>query len=99
MASVFKEEKLYRIQISKPCRVIGILDNVFGGFYPFLDDIKEENWEMISTGCEGWLIKKWGRTYFLPDENQSGIQQFTHTNQPFVLIPFHKIKDSYKKMS
>ena len=99
MASVFKEEKLYRIQVSKPCRVIGILDNLFGGFYPFLDDIKEENWGMIPAGCEGWLIKKWGRTSFLPDENQNGIQQFTHTNQPFVLIPFHKIKDSYKKMS
>lgn len=35
MASVFEEEKLYRIQIIKPCQVIGILDNVFGGFYPF----------------------------------------------------------------
>ncbi|WP_034262050.1 hypothetical protein [Bacillus sp. J33] len=99
MASVFKEEKLYRIQIIKPCQVIGILDNVFGGFYPFLDDIKEENWGIIPAGCEGWIFKKWGRTYFLPDENQNGIEQFTPTDQPFVLIPYHKIKDSYKKLS
>jgi hypothetical protein len=54
---------------------------------------------MIPAGCEGWSIKKWGRTYFLPDENQNGIEQFTPTDQPFVLIPYHKIKDSYKKKS
>jgi hypothetical protein len=95
-----KTVNLYRIEITEPCDVTGILSNLFGGFYPFIENDMnvKKNWGSIPAGVQGWIVKKWGRKYFSPDENQPGIELFTPTDQPYVLIPYEKIKNSYKKI-
>ncbi|GAB1769597.1 hypothetical protein PMEGAPR185_06030 [Priestia megaterium] len=34
--------------------------------------------------------------YFSPDANQKGIEQFTPPDQPYVLIPYKKVKNKYR---
>jgi hypothetical protein len=93
-------KNLYRIEITKPCDVIGILSTLFGGYNPFIETDKDvtKKWGTIPAGIQGWVVKKWGRMYFSADENQPGIELFTPTDQPCVLIPYDKIKESYKKL-
>lgn len=97
---MLKTENLYRIEIIKPCNVSGILSSLFGGFYPFAeeDEYIKKNWGTIPAGTKGWVVKKWGNKYFSADENQPEIKLFTPTDQPYVLIPYSKIKDAYKKI-
>jgi hypothetical protein len=58
----------------------------------------KKNWGTIPAGTKGWVVKKWGKKYFSADENQPEIKLFTPTDQPYVLIPYSKIKDAYKKI-
>ncbi|UYP10356.1 hypothetical protein [Priestia megaterium] len=44
------------------------------------------------------MIKRWGRMYFSPDANQKGIERFTPHDQPYVLIPYKKVKNKYRIM-
>ncbi|WP_407544796.1 hypothetical protein [Priestia sp. HNGD-A6] len=34
--------------------------------------------------------------YFSPDPNQKGIERFTPPDQPYVLIPYKKVKNKYR---
>ncbi|WP_226675083.1 hypothetical protein [Mesobacillus jeotgali] len=51
---------------------------------------------IIKKGITGDVIKKWGRKYFAPDINQTGIEDFTPPGQPHILIPYKKVENRYK---
>lgn len=51
---------------------------------------------MIRAGITGTIIRKWGRKYFSPDINQSGIEDFTPSGQPHILIPYKKVENRYE---
>ncbi|GAM12411.1 hypothetical protein [Mesobacillus selenatarsenatis] len=51
---------------------------------------------IIKKGITGDGIKKWGRKYFAPDVNQTGIEDFTPPGQPHILIPYKKVENRYK---
>ncbi|ADF39657.1 hypothetical protein BMD_2816 [Priestia megaterium DSM 319] len=36
--------------------------------------------------------------YFSPDTDQKGIERFTPSDQPYVLIPYKKVKNKYRIM-
>ncbi|QEK13538.1 hypothetical protein FQB35_00405 [Crassaminicella thermophila] len=59
---------------------------------------KNGNYASIPNGIKGWVVEKFGRKYFRPDENQEGIDLFTPANQPIVLIPYNKVKGHYKRI-
>ncbi|MCP3741979.1 hypothetical protein [Rossellomorea sp. BNER] len=96
--TLFKEEKLYRIEIISKCEVLGLKESFFGAPYPSIDNIRKGNFGYIPVGTKGWVMKKWGKPYFLPNQNQEGLDLFVPADQPIVLIPYHKIKDRYKKL-
>lgn len=60
--------------------------------------IKSNEYGVIPKGIKGWVVRKWGRLYFSPDVNQEGLEYFTPSEQPHVLIPFKKIINYYKRL-
>ena len=52
---------------------------------------------IIKKGITGKVIKKWGMKYFSPDSNQAGIELFTPSEQPYILVPYRKIRNHYKE--
>jgi hypothetical protein len=47
-----KTVNLYRIEITEPCDVTGVLSNLFGGFYPFIENDMnvKKNWGSFPAG-------------------------------------------------
>ncbi|MCY8235059.1 hypothetical protein [Priestia endophytica] len=97
---LFSEEKLYRVEFIKPCRIYerhsllrfrnsSVLD---------VNGLNSKQHGVIPEGIKGWMIKKWSKLYFSPDENQEGLEFFTPSEQPHILIPFKKIENHYKKL-
>lgn len=96
--SFLEKKNLYRIEITDRCYYAAL--SRFGIPMPTFESVeKNGNWGSIPPGTRGWVIEKYGRKYFRPDENQEGIDLFTPANQPIVLIPYDKISGHYKKIS
>jgi hypothetical protein len=51
---------------------------------------------IIKKGITGVIIRKWGRKYFTAHPNQPGIEDFTPSGQPHILIPYKKVENHYK---
>ncbi|MGF9888737.1 hypothetical protein ABEX78_08805 [Priestia megaterium] len=93
----FQERKLHRIEVVED--IVSYSASSLQGQrnrYPFQPDVSKDG--MIAKGTTGYIIKQWGRIYFSPDANQKGIEQFTPPNQPYVLIPYKKVKNKYRIM-
>ncbi len=91
---IFEEKKLYRVEIIKSCPVINAISGK--SYLPSSDSVKEGSFGFIPVGTKGWVIEKFGKKYFTPDEDQEGLDLFTPADQPNILIPYRKIEDSYK---
>jgi hypothetical protein len=66
------------------------------GYLPFKEAFKKGNFGFIPTGTKGWVVTKHNKKYFLPDENQAGLDLFMPSDQNSILIALDKIKDAYK---
>ena len=95
--SLLETKNLYRIEITERCYyiLIGATSNAMPSFESVE---KNGNYCSIPNGIKGWVVEKFGRKYFRPDENQEGIDLFTPADQPIVLIPYNKISGHYKKI-
>lgn len=93
--SFFETKKLYRIEITKRCYCYPVLGmcNVMPSFESVE---KNGNYGSIPIGIKGWVVEKFSKKYFRPDEDQEGLDLFTPANQPIVLIPYNKIEGHYK---
>jgi len=98
---LFKTKNLYRIEITERCYyypLMGGTGTAVGTAMPSLESIeKNGNWGTIPVGIKGWVVEKFGRKYFRPDENQEGLDLFMPVNEPVVLIPYRKIEGHYKR--
>ncbi|MGH4124367.1 MAG: hypothetical protein ACREV6_15690 [Clostridium sp.] len=95
--NLLETKNLYRIEITERCYCT--LVGATGNAMPTFESIeKNGNYGSIPNGIEGWVVQKFGRKYFRPDENQEGIDLFTPADQPIVLIPYNKISGHYKKI-
>ncbi|MEJ8554817.1 hypothetical protein [Tepidibacter sp. Z1-5] len=93
---LFEKKKLYRVEIIKRCYP-NIILNGYNTPMPSLDTISEKgNIFQIPPGIKGWVIEKFGKKYFRPDEDQEGIELFTIPHQPIALIDYKYIKGNYK---
>ncbi|MES5264161.1 hypothetical protein [Priestia megaterium] len=93
----FQEQKLHRIEIVEdivPYSASSLQAQL--NRYPFQVDVLKDG--MIAKGTTGYIIKRWGRMYFSPDTDQKGIERFTPPDQPYVLIPYKKVKNKYRIM-
>ncbi|TYP74593.1 hypothetical protein [Paenibacillus methanolicus] len=95
MLAWWKEERLHKARIKASCRVIGYWGNLFGAYFPFVDDVPVDQLDVVPAGYEGWIVRRWGRMYWVPDPDRAEIKQFTPTDQPHVLIPVRKIEGNY----
>ena len=100
----FKEERLFRVEIVKICRVITFMNALLSRSYgsmPSPDSFKKgSKTGCIPVGTKGWIIKKWGMEYFTPDKDQQGVDLFSNVNDSGnCLIPHRKVKEFYKKIS
>ncbi|MBW9149064.1 hypothetical protein K2F40_08840 [Clostridium sp. CM028] len=95
--SPLETKNLYRIEITERCycTLIGATGNAMPSFESVE---KNGNYGSIPIGVKGWVVEKFGMKYFRPDENQGGIDLFTPSNQPIVLIPYYKISGHYKRI-
>jgi len=96
--SFFETKKLYRIEITERCYYYPPMCGTGTAMPSFESVNKNGNWGSIPNGIKGWVIEKFRKKYFRPDENQEGIDLFTPANQPIVLIPYDKIEGHYKKI-
>lgn len=97
--SFFKEQKLYRVEITKRCCVIDAVQCFFSGrgYLPESEVAKKEGFGFIPVGIKGSIIEKFGKKYFIVDENQEGLDLFLPVGQgDCVMIPYDKIKDCYR---
>ncbi|MFP7486392.1 hypothetical protein SFC65_19700 [Priestia filamentosa] len=94
---LLSEEKLYRIEFIKPCQVYAShsLLRFMNSSVLDMNNVSSKQHGVIPKGIKGWVIKKWGKHYFSPDENQEGLEFFTPSEQPHVLISFKKIEDHF----
>lgn len=87
------EKNLYRIQIIKDIQYYTEYSGLaIRNVTPFSRPKKG----IIKKGITGTVIRKWGRKYFTPDINQSGIEDFTPSDQPHILIPYKKVVNRYE---
>ncbi|MEQ8156767.1 MAG: hypothetical protein ABRQ25_18135 [Clostridiaceae bacterium] len=93
--SFLEKKNLYRIEITERCYIYPLGGNAMPSFESVE---KNGNFASIPVGMKGWVIERWGKKYFRPDENQEGIDLFSPANQPIVLIPYDKIQGRYKKI-
>ncbi len=63
-----------------------------------VNNLSSKQHGVIPEGIKGWVIKKWNKLYFFPDENQEGLEFFIPSEQSHILIPFKKIENYYKKL-
>lgn len=94
----FKEEKLYRVEIIKKCCALDAAQQTFGTnkYLPHAESFKKGDFGFIPVGTKGWVMKKFNKEYFLPDEDQEGLDLFISADQNNVLISYDKIKEYCK---
>ncbi|WP_160203578.1 hypothetical protein [Priestia megaterium] len=93
----FQEQKLHRIEIVEDIVSYSAASlQAQRNRYPFQADVSKDG--VIAQGTTGYIIKRWGRMYFSPYANQKGIERFTPPDQPYVLIPYKKVKNKYRIM-
>jgi len=93
----FQEQKLHRIEIVEDIVSYSASSlRAQRNRYPFQTDVSKDG--VIAKGTTGYIIKQWGRMYFSPYANQKGIERFTPPDQPYVLIPYKKVKNKYRIM-
>ncbi|MFE0620786.1 hypothetical protein ACFW1J_05185 [Priestia aryabhattai] len=93
----FQEQKLHRIEIVEDIVSYSASSlQAQRNRYPFQTDVSKDG--VIAKGTTGYMIKRGGRMYFSPDANQKGIERFTPPDQPYVLIPYKKVKNKYRIM-
>lgn len=97
--SFFKEKRLYRVEVVKKCCIMNTRQNIFSkGYLPSSESFKKGNFGFIPVGTKGWVMEKFGKQYFLPDENQEGLDLFMHSDQNNVLIYYSNIKEYCKAL-
>lgn len=92
----FNDKKLYRVEIVKSCPVIKNFFNIMfnsEAYLPSPDSFKQGTFGFIPVGIKGWVIKKWGKLWFSPDEKQEGLDLFLPSGQDCVLISYNKVKN------
>ena len=92
----FREEKLYRIEMIEDTLYFDEKSLLATRFF---SPLEQQHKAIIKKGITGEVIKKWGRKYFSPDVDQEGIELFTPTDQPYILIPYKVIENHYKIVS
>jgi hypothetical protein len=93
----FKEKQLFRIEIIKKCPVMSPV-GFERDYRPSSEALRIGTLGCIPVGIKGWIIEKWGKKYFSPDENQLGLDLFTPVDQPYVLISYNKVNGFYKEI-
>ena len=94
----FKEQKLYRVEIIKSCPLFrNFFDMLFlpKTYIPSPDSLKLGGVCNIPIGIKGWVIKKWGKLWFYPDDKQDGMDLFIPADCDRFLIPYDKIKNYF----
>ncbi|WP_286906810.1 hypothetical protein [Clostridium sp. UBA1652] len=95
----FNEEKFYRVKIIETCPIMNLIQSIFSnGYLPSNKSFNKGSFGFIPVGITGWIIKKFNKKYFLPDENQEGLDLFIPTNQTNVLISYYKIEKYCEKV-
>ncbi|MFL0250154.1 hypothetical protein ACJDT4_06940 [Clostridium neuense] len=95
----FKGEKIYRVEVTKECPVMGINKlYVSGSYLPSVESLKKGKFGFIPVGIKGWVIKQYGKEYFLPDKGQEGLDLFMPALQEDTLISYNKVKEYCKKI-
>ena len=95
----FNEERLYRVKIIETCPIMTLIQSIFSkGYLPRNKSFTKGNFGYIPVGIEGWVIKKFNKSYFLPDEAQEGLDLFIPANQSNVLISYDKIEKYCEKL-
>lgn len=93
----FKEEKLYRVEIVKKCCIINIKDCFgFQGYFPSKKSSVNMEFGFVPAGTTGYVINKFGKNYFVVDENQEGLDMCLPDNYNEIMIDYNKIKDCYR---
>lgn len=95
--SLLKQKKLYRIKFIKSCPVIDLF-SCTNKFLPSIDSFEKGSFGSIPIDTTGYIVSWLNKEFFVPDENQPGLDLFTSTGQPNVLISHKKIKGYYKKI-
>lgn len=98
---LLKEKKLYKIEFIKSCRIYesNSLMRFRNSSMLDINNLKSDQYGIIPKGVKGWVLKKWGKLYFSPDEYQEGLEFFTPSEQPHILISLTKIENHYKKIT
>ena len=98
---LLKEKKLYKIEFIKPCRIYesNSLMRFRNSSILDINNLKSYQYGIIPKGFKGWVLKKWGKLYFSPDDYQQGLEFFTPSEQPHILISLTKIENQYKKIT
>jgi len=92
----FKTKKLYRVIIIKQCPVISFLSATTIRYLPTPEVARKASIGFIPVGTKGWVLEKYNKKYFMPDENQEDIELYTPAAQPISLIPYKKIEGYYQ---
>lgn len=97
---LLKEKKLYRIEFIKPCRIYesNSLMRFRNSSILDINNLKPDQYGIIPKGVKGWVLKKWGKLYFSPDDYQEDLEFFTPSEQPHILISLKKRENHYKKI-
>lgn len=96
---LLKEKKLYRIEFIKPCRIYesNSLMRFRNSSILDINNLKPDQYGIIPKGVKGWVLKKWGKLYFSPDDYQEDLEFFTPSEQPHILISLKKEKTIIKR--
>lgn len=97
--SFFKGEKLYRVEVIKEYPIMNIMQCASSkGYLPSMDSFNKGKFGVIPVGIKGWVIKQYGKEYFLADEDQEGLDLFMPAMQENALISYNKLKEYCNKL-
>lgn len=97
--SFFIGEKLYRVEVIRECPIMDVVQNIFGrSYFPSINSLGKGKFGFIPVGIKGWVMEKYGKQYFLVDENQDGLDLFMPFLQEDTLIPYNKVKEYCKAL-
>lgn len=63
-----------------------------------IDSLKLGNPGSIPVGIKGWVIKKFGKLWFFPDDKQAGMDLFIPASCDRFLIPYYKVENYCTKI-
>lgn len=95
--TLLNHKKLYPIRFIKSCPVFDTLSYA-NKFLPNPDSFDRGSFGSIPVGTTGYIVSWLSKEFFVPDENQPGLDLFISPENPNVLISHKKIKGYYEKI-